>query len=61
MGKWKMYGANPDTYPVGTGGSYAWSKAAGGVKLTTHLHLMPRLKMFSSITPYPHASSWRGA
>jgi len=36
-------------------------KAAGGVKLTTHLHLVPRLRMRGYIHPLPHTSSWGGA
>jgi len=31
-----------------------------GVKLTTNLHLVPRLKMCGAIPPFPHTSSWRG-
>jgi len=30
------------------------------VKLTTHLHLVPRLKMRGDIPPLPHTSSCRG-
>jgi hypothetical protein len=29
-----------------------------GVKLTTHLNLMPRLKMCVAIPPLPHMSAW---
>jgi hypothetical protein len=38
-------GAHPASYPMGTEGSYSGSIAAGGVKLNTHLHIIPRLKM----------------
>jgi len=31
-----------------------------GVKLTTHLHLVPKWRMRSSITPLPHTPSRRG-
>jgi hypothetical protein len=37
-------GAHPASYPMGTRGSFPGGKAAGGVKLTTHLHLVPRSK-----------------
>jgi hypothetical protein len=35
-------GAHPTSYPMGTGGFFSGSKAARGVKLTTHLQLVPR-------------------
>jgi len=31
------------------------------VKLTTHLNLVPRLKMGGAVPPFPHTSSWCGA
>jgi hypothetical protein len=44
-------GAHPASYPVGTRGFSPGSKAAGGVKLITHLHLMPRSRMRGAIPP----------
>jgi hypothetical protein len=38
-------GAHPDFCPMGIEGSFPESKAAAGVKLTTHLHIMPRLRI----------------
>jgi hypothetical protein len=38
-------GAHPVSYPMGTVGSFAGSKAAWGVKLTTHLHLVSWSRM----------------
>jgi hypothetical protein len=35
-------GAHPTYYPMSTRGSFLGGKAAGDVKLTTHLHLDPR-------------------
>jgi hypothetical protein len=32
-----------------------------GMKLTAHLHLVPRLRMSKTIPSLPHTSSWRGA
>jgi hypothetical protein len=32
-----------------------------GVKLTTHLHLVPRSRKCESIHPLPHTPSWRSA
>jgi len=32
-----------------------------GMKLTTHLHLVPRWKMRGAVLPLPNTSSWRGA
>jgi hypothetical protein len=37
------------------------AKAARGVKLTTHLHLVPRLWMRGAVTPLPHTRSCRSA
>jgi hypothetical protein len=37
-------GAHPASSPMGTRGSFPVSKAARGVKLTTHLNLVPRFK-----------------
>jgi len=41
---------HPASYPMGT----------GGMKLTTHLHLVPKIRMHGSICPFPHTSSWYG-
>jgi len=29
--------------------------------LTTHFHVVPRLRMCRAISPLPHTSSWHGA
>jgi hypothetical protein len=39
---------------------FTWVKGVRGVKLTTHLHLVQRLRMRGAIPPLPH-TSWRGA
>jgi hypothetical protein len=44
-------GAHPASYPMSTKGSFPQCKAAGGVKLTTHLHLVPRPRMCGPIPP----------
>jgi hypothetical protein len=40
-----------------------WAVSPGlsgsGVKLTTHLHTMPRIRIRGYIHPFPHTSSWR--
>jgi hypothetical protein len=46
-------GAHPASYPMGTMGSFPGGKAPGIVKLTTHLHLVPRLIMRGAIPPLP--------
>jgi hypothetical protein len=38
-------GANPASYPMGTASELLWGEAVGGVKLTTHLYLVPRSRM----------------
>jgi len=42
-------------------GLFPWGKSAGGVKLTTHLCLMPRLRMRGAISTRPNTPSWCGA
>jgi hypothetical protein len=37
-------GAHPASYPNGTSGSLPGGKAAWGLKLTSHLHVVPRSK-----------------
>jgi hypothetical protein len=37
-------GAHPASYPMGTRGSFPGGKSSRGVKLTTHLHLVPKSK-----------------
>jgi hypothetical protein len=46
-------GAHPVSYPMGTRDSFAGGEAAGAVKLTTHLHLVPRSRMRAAIPPLP--------
>jgi hypothetical protein len=46
-------GAHPASYPVGTGGVHSPGQSGRGVKLTTHLHLVPSLRMSGAITPLP--------
>jgi len=46
---------------MGTRGSFPGGKAAGGVKLTTHVYLVPRSRMCGAIPPLPSMHSWRGA
>jgi hypothetical protein len=42
-------------------GLFPWGKSGRGVKLNTHLHLVPRLRMRGSISPLLNTPSWRGA
>jgi hypothetical protein len=35
-------GAHPASYPMGTASFFPGGKVTGGVKLTTHLHVVPR-------------------
>jgi len=39
--------------------SLLFSGGDGGLKLTTHLHVVPRLRMSGSIPHLPHIFSWR--
>jgi hypothetical protein len=49
--------AHPASYPMGTRGSFPGGKAAGVAKLTTHLHLVPKLRMHRAIPPLPQYAS----
>jgi len=40
---------------------WAPGEISPGVKLTTHLHQVPRLRMRAAIHLLPNKSSWRGA
>jgi diadenosine tetraphosphate (Ap4A) HIT family hydrolase len=46
-------GAHPASYPMGTRVSFPGGKAARGVKLTTHLHIVPRSKNEWNYTSTP--------
>jgi hypothetical protein len=46
---------------LSNGYSFPGGKAAGVVKLTTHLHLEPRSRMRGAIPPLPNMPSWSGA
>jgi hypothetical protein len=35
-------GAHSASYPLGTGGSFPGDKAVGNMRLSTHVHLLPR-------------------
>jgi hypothetical protein len=50
--------AHPASYPMGTGGSFLWGKAAKR-ELFTYLQLVSRSRKHGSIHPLPHTSSWR--
>jgi hypothetical protein len=54
-------GVHPTSYPMGTGGSFLRGKSSRGVKLTTHLQLVPRSRKCGSIHPLPHTPSWCSA
>jgi hypothetical protein len=38
---------------------FPWGLGGRGVKLTTHLHLVPRSKIREAIPPLPNTPSWR--
>jgi hypothetical protein len=47
-------GNHPAPYTTGTGESFSGGKEAGVVNLTTHLHVVPKLRMHVAIPPLPH-------
>jgi len=46
-------GTHPASYPMGIRNSFPRGKAAGGVKLISHLHLVPRSRMLGATPPLP--------
>jgi hypothetical protein len=52
-------GAHPASYPTGTR-VFPWEKSGRDVKLTTHLHLVPRPRIRGAIPPLPTTPPWRG-
>ena len=44
----------------GYGGLVPKRQSGRGVKLTAHIHVVPRLRMSGGITPLSHKPSWRG-
>jgi hypothetical protein len=46
-------GAHPASYPMGTRGLFPWGYSGRGVKMATHLHLVPRSRMRGYIPPLP--------
>jgi hypothetical protein len=42
-------------------GLFSRGQSGRGVKLTTHLHLVPRSRIRGSIHPLPHTPSWHSA
>ena len=44
-------GAHQESYSVGSGGALQEDKAAGGLKLTFHLHLVSRFRMIWTVIP----------
>jgi hypothetical protein len=56
IGSW----AHPGSYPIGIGRGTVSPEGSGcGVKLTTHLHLVQKLRMRGALSPIPYTSSWR--
>jgi hypothetical protein len=53
--------SRPVSCPMEPRGSSLAGKAPGGVNLTTHLHLMLRLRMHGAISPLSNTSSLRDA
>jgi len=52
-------GAHASSFSVGNGRFFFHGKAGGGVKLTTYVHLMLRLRMTAGVLRLPHMPSWR--
>jgi hypothetical protein len=52
-------GAHPASYPMGNGGFSTGGLIGRGVKLTSHIQLVPRSRLRGSIHALSHTSSWR--
>jgi hypothetical protein len=53
-------GVHPTSYPMSTW-VFRRGQSGRGVKLTTHLQLMPTSRQCGSTHPLPHTPSWRSA
>jgi hypothetical protein len=51
----------PSLLSKGYSGFFPRGLSGRGVKLTTHLQLLPRWRKYGSIHPLPHTPSWRSA
>jgi hypothetical protein len=55
-----LSGTHSASYPMGNGGALSpVVKRVSVVNLTSHVHLMPRLRMRGAIPPLANTSSWR--
>jgi hypothetical protein len=54
-------GAHPTSYPMGTAGYFPGGYSNRGIKLTTHLQLVPRSSISGFVSPLPYACLWRSA
>jgi len=54
-----VLGVQPNYGSSMTAGYFTAGKAAGGIKLATHLKLGPKLRMCGAIPPLPYMPSWR--
>jgi hypothetical protein len=51
----------PSLLSSGYQGLISWGLSGWCLKLTTHLHLLPRSRMRAAIPPLPNTLSWHGA
>jgi hypothetical protein len=51
-------GAHLGSYKMGTTHLFTWGQSVQGVKVTTRLHLVLRLRIPGAIPPLSHTSSW---
>jgi hypothetical protein len=56
----KLWGP-PSLLSNGYHGFFPCGKSGLGMKLTTHLHLVPRSRMHGAIPPLPNTPPWHGA
>jgi hypothetical protein len=54
-------GAHPAATPAVNRDSFRWGQSLRGVKLNTHLYLVPKSTMRRAVSPLPNTPSWRGA
>jgi hypothetical protein len=52
--------AHPTSYPTVTPELFPGGKATGGVKLTPHVYVAPKLRIRGVMRPLPRMTSWRG-
>jgi hypothetical protein len=53
-------GTHPASCPMNNWGSFSRDKVTRIMKLATHLHLLPRIRILAAVPPLPYTYLWCG-